>query len=234
MFSQTARFYDKLYAWKNYAEEAESIRNLLGRLHPGARSVLDIACGTAEHLRFLVNSYAFEGLDLDPELVEIARAKLPEVPIHLGDMADFSLGRQFDALICLFSSIGYLQTRERLTAALRCFEHHLAPGGVVVVEPWLTKEVWKPGRPFMLTVDEPTLKVCRMSHTTTEGDLSILDFDYLVAEEGQPTRHLHERHVLALFTQADFEEAFAAAGLEVDHDPQGLTGRGLYIGRRPA
>ncbi len=37
------------------------------------------------------------------------------------------------------------------------------------------------------------------------------------------------------FTVAEYLEAFAAAGLDAEHDPEGPTGRGLYTAiRRPA
>jgi hypothetical protein len=42
-----------------------------------------------------------------------------------------------------------------------------------------------------------------------------------------------ERHEMALFTQEEYSEAFAGAGMEATHDPDGLMGRGLVVGNKP-
>lgn len=51
-------------------------------------------------------NYSVDGIDLDPEFVEIARRKLPRSLIEHADMVDFDLGRRYDVVVCLFSSIG--------------------------------------------------------------------------------------------------------------------------------
>ena len=233
MFNRSAAFYDALYGFKDYAAECEHLSALIaGRASgtPGSR-LLDVACGAGKHLEHLRHRFDVEGLDLDPQLLAIARERLSHVPLHQGDMVEFDLGRTFDAVVCLFSSIGYVGTVERLRRAVARMAAHLAPGGVLVVEPWFTPDAWHTGRPHALLVDRPDLKICRMNVSGRREDLSILDFHYLVAT---PTgvEHFTEHHELALFTDAQYRDAFAGAGLHVEHDPVGLTGRGLYIGTR--
>ena len=80
MFTESAELYDLIYSsFKNYSEEAAALAALIRREHPNARTVLDVACGTAEHARLLAGDHGFavDGLDLDPAFVRIARGKLP-------------------------------------------------------------------------------------------------------------------------------------------------------------
>ena len=229
MFSRSARLYDAVYASiRDYPREAAELDRLIQERRPGARTLLDIACGTGAHLEHLTG-YEVEGLDLDPEMLGVARERLPNVPLHEGDMADFDLGKRFDAVVCMFSSIGYVRTAERLRSAVASMARHLEPGGVLVVEPWLSPEVWVDRHVGAVFVDQPELKIARMNVGEREGNLSIFEFEYLVGTPNGLER-FNERHELGLFTVEQYLEAFRAAGLEVDHDPEGPMGRGLYIG----
>ena len=229
VFSRSARLYDAVYASiRDYPREAAELDRLIQERRPGARTLLDVACGTGAHLDHL-SGYEAEGLDLDPEMLAVARERLPNVPLHEGDMADFELGKRFDAVVCMFSSIGYVRTEERLRSAVASMARHLEPGGVLVVEPWLSPEAWVDRHVGAVFVDEPELKIARMNVGEREGNLSIFEFEYLVGTPNGLER-FNERHELGLFTVEQYLEAFRAAGLEVDHDPEGPMGRGLYIG----
>jgi SAM-dependent methyltransferase len=220
--------YDAIYASvRDYRREAAELDRLIQERKPGARTLLDVACGTGTHLEHL-SGYELEGLDLDPEMLAVARERLPSVPFHEGDMADFDLGKHFDAVVCMFSSIGYVRTDERLRSAVASMARHLEPGGVLVVEPWLSPEVWLDRHVGAVFVDEPELKIARMNIAQRKGEVSIVEFEYLVGTPDGIERFT-ERHELGLFTVDQYLEAFRAASLEADHDPEGPMGRGLYI-----
>lgn len=108
---------------------------------------------------------------------------------------------------------------------------HLLPGGLLVIEPWLTPDVYQPGRIHANFVDEPDLKIARISTGRVEGRLSILDMHYLIGTPGSLT-HLVECHQLAMFENEEIHEVLANAGLEVNYDAEGLMFRGLFIGCR--
>jgi SAM-dependent methyltransferase len=237
VFTKSARYYDAIYGPggidKDYAGEAERVHALIQQ-HNRTRvhTLLDVGCGTGLHITHLRAHYAVEGLDLNPDMLDIARQRHPGIPFHQADMADFDLGRQFGAVVCLFSSIGYVRTLSRLRQALETFARHTWPGGVVIVEPWFTPDTWKPNTLHALFVDEPDLKIARMNISQTEDGVSVLDFTYLVGTLGG-IEHFTERHELGLFTREDYLDAFRRVGLDVMHDPEGLAGRGTYIGRKP-
>jgi SAM-dependent methyltransferase len=230
MFSETADFYDLLYSFKNYSEEAKKIKDLIRREHPGARTILDVACGTAEHAKLLIDDFNVDGIDLDPRFIEIAQAKVPAGRFSVADMRSFELSRRYDVVQCLFSSIGYLLTPQDILSAFRCFRRHLNPGGIILIEPWLTPDAYKTGRPHMLVAERPDIKICRMNSCQLEGNVSILHFHYLICT-AKGVRHCEEIHRLAMFTVEQLTGFFREAGLAATFDPVGLFGRGLFIAR---
>lgn len=232
MFSKSAKFYNALYAsmGKDYVAETQKVHQIIQEhKRSSGNTLLEVACGTGIHASILRENYQVEGLDLDAEMLAVAQQDHPEIPFRQADMVDFELGKEFDVITCLFSSIGYVKTKKRLNKAIQTMTKHLLPGGVLIVEPWFSPDQWQFGRVFALFVDQPDLKISRMSLGGIKSYLSILDFHYMV---GTPQRieTFTERHELGLFTHEEYLEAFRKARLEVVHDPEGLDGRGLYIG----
>lgn len=231
MYTETAELYDLFYDGKDYAGEAARLREIVEARAPHARTLLDVACGTGMHLEQLDAWYEVEGVDLDDGLLEVARRRLPEVRLERADMRSLDLGRTFDVVTCLFGSVGYVQTPDALRSAIAAMGRHVTPGGLLIVEPWLTPSRFDPahlGR--VLLAERPDLVAVRLNDSRVEGGLSIMDFHYLVRRAGARLEHLVETHTLGLFTDDEMRDAFESAGLTADHDPDGLIGRGLWVG----
>jgi len=232
MYGKMAQYYDRIYSFKNYAEEASKVLGFIKayRQSDGKR-LLDVACGTGHHLEFLAKSFDAEGVDLSPELLERAKKRNPGLPFRCADMRTFDLPSRFDVITCLFSSIGYMTTIEDLHKAVATMALHLVPGGVLIIEPWLTPDVWKAGSVHGMFIDDPNLKIARVNTSLTRGRLSIFDLHHLVGTP-QETFHFVEHHEMGLYTVEEMTGAFETATLDISFDPEGITGRGIYVGVR--
>jgi SAM-dependent methyltransferase len=230
MFDVSAEYYDAIYkAFKDYPGEADAVATLMRKVHPGSRTVLDVACGTGEHARLLAErGFVVDGLDVEPTFVRLSRQKHSAGRFYEADMADFKLSARYDVVMCLFSSIGYLRTLDRVSSALRCFREHLAPGGVIVVEPWFPPGVLDEKRVGRNSGEAEGVRIIRTSKIELEPRLSRLYFDYEITD-AKGTRHASEVHELGLFSNEELMDTFRAVGLLPEHDPTGLTNRGLYL-----
>ena len=231
MYGKSARFYDALYSFKNYAEAAGKLHALIQRTTPCACSVLDVGCGTGLHLEHLRQHYEVEGLDISPELLAVAQHRLPGVTLSCADMVDFSLQRRFDVITCLFSAIAYVRTPERMEKAVAAMSTHLNPGGLLIIEPWFYPETYWTGTITANHVDTPDLKISWMYHSERDGMQSVLNIHYLIGTKDN-VKHFTEEHLMGLFTHEQYLNAFQKVGIVPSYDPAGFFGRGVYWGTR--
>lgn len=232
MYSHSATIYDAIYRsqGKDYAGETQKVCALIRQYKRSeGRSLLDVACGTGNHLVYLREDFEVEGIDNSKEMLDIAQAKFPDINFLCADMIDFKIEHSFDVIACLFSAIGYVETQAHLNQAIQNMANHLKPGGILLVEPWFGPGDLDIGKIHATFVNEPDLKIARMNINRVEENISFLDFHYMVATP-KGVEYFTETHALGLFKHDEYIQAFKDAGLKAIHDDEGLDGRGLYIG----
>jgi SAM-dependent methyltransferase len=235
VYSKVARIYDLLYTGtgiKDYPAESEALHAIIQEQSPGARTLLDVACGTGAHLECLRRWYEVEGIDLSPEMLEVARARLPDVPLHVADMRSLDLGRQFDAVTCLFSAIGYVTELSEMRSTIGRLADHLAPGGVLIVDGWVRPEDWGDdyrGGPDVAS-DKETM-VVRLTFSRRTGSITEMDLHHLI-RDADGIDHFVEQHRLALVPTADYVAAFESAGLIARVVPF-MPSRDRVVGTKP-
>jgi SAM-dependent methyltransferase len=238
MYDKSARIYDLLYTGagiKDYGVEATELHRIIQVANPAAQTLLDVACGTGAHLIELRRWYTIEGVDQSEAMLAVAASRLSGVPLHVGDMRTFDLGRAFDAVTCLFSSIGYITDPAELAPTISRLAAHVAPGGVLILDGWLRPDVWQDdyrGGPDIADDDE--LMVVRLAFSRREGSITELDMHHLV-RTGTGIEYFSETHRLALTPTEDYVSAVEAAGLTARVTADYMPGRDRVVGtRRPA
>jgi hypothetical protein len=100
-----------------------------------------------------------------------------------------------------------------------------------LLEPWLTPGAYKANKLHSNFVDLPNLKIARITQSRKIGSVSVLEMQYLVGSP-EGTRHFIEVHELGLFEPYEMQKMLQSAGLVPQYHEQGLTGRGLWIGKK--
>lgn len=236
MHRNSQRYYDLLYTaqGKDYRAEAQAIADLIRDHRPDAQTVLDVGCGTGRHAKILRDEFglAVDGVDIDPDMIAIARKANPDAHFDVGDMCDFDTGRKYDAVISMFSAIGYVRTLDNIERALERMRAHTSENGLVVVEPWIEPQDFTGGKTFMDTAEDGAMKLCRMSRNEVENRLSRIFFHWQVCTP-ESVERFDETLELGLFTREEMLGAFAKAGLDATYDrAEGrFADRGLYVAR---
>src|SRR5579859_3065632 len=129
IYKDLARYYDLIYSWKDYKKEAETIRRLIAKYKKSkGNDLLEVACGTGGHIQYLKDHFQATGTDINNGMLGVARKKVKGIRFQQADMVTMNLSHEFDAIVCLFSSIGYLKTDAALKKTLRNFARHLKTG----------------------------------------------------------------------------------------------------------
>lgn len=138
-----AELYDLFYADKPYAEEAKFLDRLI-KQHgtPAHRQLLDAACGTGKHAReFARLGYNVVGVDHSPSMLDQARIASTTAGLDISflerDLGNLDFpSESFDVVTCLFDSVGYVRTNERLREVFNSFRDVLKDDGLLILEFW--------------------------------------------------------------------------------------------------
>lgn len=131
--------YLQLYPHRSAKEAAQTIRWLVGELglQPPCR-VLDMACGSGRHSAELIQrGFQTVGLDLSWPLLRAAArtAELGRLLRVRGDMRLLPLrSGRFDAVLSLFTSFGYFESKDEDLQVLHEVARALRPGGAFVLD----------------------------------------------------------------------------------------------------
>ncbi len=127
-----ARFYDRIMG--DRTPEIDRIRTYISRHRPGARTVLELGCGTGALLSGLARSYSVTGVDRSPEMLSVAARAVPGARLLQGDITAVTLPYRFDVVMCMFDTLNHVVTVDGWLGVFRCAHEHLTDGGLFVFD----------------------------------------------------------------------------------------------------
>ena len=98
----------------------------------GPRSVLDAGCGTGRvAIELARRGLDVVGTDLDQDMIDVARAKAPELTWVHADLSELDLANRFDAVVLAGNVIPYVAANRRQAAVVSCARHLTANGRII-------------------------------------------------------------------------------------------------------
>jgi predicted TPR repeat methyltransferase len=237
-YSQLAGVYDEIVIDPCHDRWASFLHELWSADEEGVESVLDLCCGTGILARELIaRGYRVVGIDASDAMLDLARERLgPDVELSRVTLPDLRLEGVFDAAVCTFDGLNYLDPDE-LQLTMAAVARRLRPAGWFVFDlhtdammdftisnPVVAGESAGNGFVITSTVDAAT----RSCDTTIE---------LTQPRDGDPFSEQHRQYfhsdaaVRAALRDAGFE--VIAVGDEYTHEPvDASTLRATWTARR--
>jgi len=200
-----------------YIEETEFFCNVI-REHSKipVKTLLHLGCGGGHNDYTLKKYFQVTGVDVSPEILELAKKLNPEVNYISGDIRSVRLENTFDAVVTI-DSTAYMVTVEDLRGMFATAFSHLKPGGVFLFFVEETIDDFKQNK--------------TTSHTNCKGDIEITfienlydpdhsdtsyeaTFIYLIRRKGNLEIHT-DRHLCGIFRLDILIDLLREIGLEV-------------------
>ena len=219
MYSDLAPWFHLLTHPSDYTDEAEFVTRVVDEVVEGdVRTLLELGSGGGNNASHLKARFECTLTDLSPEMLALSETLNPECEHVQGDMRTLRLGRTFD-VVFIHDAVSYLTTEDDLHSAIETAAIHVRPGGVVILTPDATTEIFKPGTDHggHDGDDGRSLRYLEWTHPLESPHASTYDVDYVIAvrSEGEPLRIVHDRHTLGVFPEATWKRLLADAGLEL-------------------
>jgi len=228
-FGEYARYYDLLYADKNYAAEADYLCRLLNRFRPASAEVLELGGGTGRHAEELAKrKLSVTCVERSDEMIAAAKKRIPQATLISADARTVRLGRQYDAVLALFHVLSYQTRNDDVTAFFQTAAEHLVPGGLFLFDLWYGPAVLSQlPEPRTKKIENDSLSVQRTATPQIDINQNVVQVDYEVQVEDRARNRrsqIQETHPMRYFFSPEIELFADACGLRVVHCENWLDG----------
>lgn len=224
IFDQYARYYDIFYKNKSYKKEVLYLDRLFRKYRKAmTRTVLDVGCGTANHMiPLLEHGYRVTGVDASREMLKIAREKLDrkrfKAELVNESSQAFAINRKFDAVVCLFSVINYAAANNDIIRVLKNICAHMKKDSLFIFDFWNADAVvghYKPRKRNIFRKDGMDVERCSATKVYPSRKRCEVNYTCTLRQGGRVIRRDKEKHVLRYFSPEEMTDCLHRAGLKV-------------------
>ncbi len=217
LYSDLAWLWPLVSNREEYVEEADCWRLLLREHLGGGRRhhVLELGVGGGHNLSHLTGEFDATAVDLSEAMLAHSRLLNPRVEHILGDMRSIRLNRKFAAVL-IHDAIDYMLSEDDLRATFATAAAHLEPGGCLLMSPDYFRDSFVSPQVYHMTSKnaECELTYVEYVHDPDPGDTTVeMIMTCFIRRPGRLEIE-HDRHVLGLFSRADWMRLLAEAGFQ--------------------
>ncbi|MDB5228487.1 MAG: SAM-dependent methyltransferase, type 11 [Bacteroidota bacterium] len=223
MFKIYSAYYDLLYNDKDYKHEADYINNLIQENLPGAKTILNLGCGTGRHdFEFAKLGYDVSGIDLSQDMIDIARRtnNTTNITFDQGDIRTVRLNKKYDVVVALFHVMSYQTGNKDIEAVFETVRLHLKEGGLFIFDYWYGPGVLTdPPVVREKQIENDLIKVVRKAEPVMHYDKNAVEVNYeiQVTEKSNGKENtFREQHMVRYLFLPELS-AFAGAFTELNH-----------------
>lgn len=232
-FADYSRYYDLLYRDKDYTGEAEYVDSLIRRYLPGARTILELGCGTGRHSHLLTEKgYHVHGVDRSGDMLAVAaRRGNNRLNFTRGDIRELRLDATFDVALALFHVMSYQTDNDDLLAAFQTVYGHLSKGGIFIFDCWYGPAVLADLPAVRVKrLEDETVKIVRIAEPVLHPNDNTVDVNYEVLVTDKTTAVLDvitESHPMRYLFKPEIELIINQFGLSLVDSFEFMTGSAL-------
>ncbi len=186
-------------------------------------SILDIGCGTGEHVLALQElGYKVTGIDSSKEMITHAKKRFPNCNFEIGDLQTYKKEKAFDGIYSIFGTMNYLITSADLEASFTNIRKNLKPSGIIIMEIWNAIPIQLIQRKPLTTVGHAKIgnlvikrnrgfKIKRVDGTAQmEETLVEVNFVYNLDK-----KEIKDKHIMRVFTLEEISNQLNLQKLDV-------------------
>ena len=133
--SEWLDLYDKRMPDKMYKNTFKIILDIIKKLNPKAKSVLEIGCGTGRYTElFLKKGFAVKATDISKDAVARAKKRAKKAKFHVVSMSSLKEPQIYDVAACLFEVFRYNQTFKLCKETIKRVYKALKPDGLFLCD----------------------------------------------------------------------------------------------------